>query len=312
MLMGSLTTMDAGRICTRLAAFSRLGAHDGTVHTVFGHAVNVELGGRLMSAVMAPRSLAPYGCSVEAVKPFSCMGILRGGAVRLTREGLSFENGTSIALETAAETELSVESIACDSKQTRLQPRLRPVLAVLRAGEEAQGLSPLVTGGAGNIFSAFLAPRLEALFDAVGRADPRAETLAARAAGCGAGLTPSSDDLLTGYFLTVRLLSRFGRMADARALLPGMAAAAAEKTNRISGTFLLDSGEGLASQDVLLLLNALFSDAPEAALLNAAECVASFGSTSGRDMLTGLVLAIQHHDGGKNSGQTGNQKERLL
>ncbi len=309
--MGS-SAMEAKRVCTRLAALSLSGARDGAVHTVFDHAVNVELEGRLICAVMAPRGLVPYGCSVEAKEPFSRMGIRRGEAVRLTRAGLAFETGTVIALETAVETELSVDSIANDSGPTRLQPRLWPVLAVLRAGEGAQGLSPLVTGGEGNVFSTFLAPRLDALFDAVGRADPQAGALAARTAGCGVGLTPSSDDLLTGYFLTVRLLSRFGRMKDARALLPHMAAAAAKKTNRISGTFLLDSAEGLASQDALLLLNTIFSDAPEAGLFTVAERVASFGSTSGGDMLTGLVLAIQHHDGGKNSGQTGNQKERLL
>jgi len=64
--------------------------------------------------------------------------------------------------------------------------------------------------------------------------------------------------------------------------------------------------------DVLSLLNEIFTDAPDATLYSSAQRVASLGSTSGRDMLTGLVLAIQHHDGGKNSDQTGNQEERIL
>lgn len=306
--------MEAGRVCSRLAALSLQDPLLGAVHSVFDQAVNVEFGAQrgLIAVVGSQKSLVPYGCVVAAGRPFSALGIRPGAHVALDRTGLAFEGGVSIRLETAARVALSTDSIACDSERTNLRACLQPVLAVLRAGEESQGLSALAACGAENVYTAFLTPRLNALFDAVGRTDASAEPLCARTAGCGPGLTPGSDDLLTGYFLTVRLLSRFGRMKDARTLLTRMAAAAAQKTNRISGTFLLNSGEGLASEDVLALLNAIFTDAPEADILHAAARVASFGSTSGRDTLTGLVLAIQHHDGGKNSGQTGDQEERIL
>ena len=72
------------------------------------------------------------------------------------------------------------------------------------------------------------------------------------------------------------------------------ALAAAGKTNRISGTFLLQAGSGQISEDVLSLLKLLFSGSDPDRVREAALRVASFGSTSGTDTLTGIVLAIIH------------------
>ncbi len=321
--MGNGYGMEARAVCTRLMALAGQGGQHGTVHSVFHHAVNVELAGRLISLVMEPGSLVPYGCTVGQDQPFPLLGIQPGDGVKLEPTRLTFSKGPILWLSHTAPTELSVDAIPITSFGTEnepkqhkvtssLQTRLRPILDLLQAGEEGLGLSVLVTGGASNVYATFIAPRLKALFAAVGATDGQAVALAGQSAGCGIGLTPSSDDLLIGYFLTVRLLSRANRMQDVRALLPRMAAAAAEKTNRISGAFLINSGDGLASVHMLTLLEAIFTGAPAQQVRIAAERVAAFGSTSGRDTLTGVVLAIQHHDGGKNSGQTGNQKERLL
>ena len=62
----------------------------------------------------------------------------------------------------------------------------------------------------------------------------------------------------------------------------------------------------------VVLLALVCSGADGQRVRDAAARVAAFGSTSGSDILTGIVLAIIHHDGGKNSGKAGNQKERLL
>ena len=107
-------------------------------------------------------------------------------------------------------------------------------------------------------------------------------------------------------------LSAIGVLGDVVPLTHAIAARAAQKTNRISGAFLLQSGAGYVSEDVLRLLQLLCSDSDAQQIERAAARVAAFGSTSGSDMLTGIVLAIIHHDGGKNSGQTGNQEKRLF
>ena len=72
------------------------------------------------------------------------------------------------------------------------------------------------------------------------------------------------------------------------------ASAAAGKTNRISGTFLSQVGNGQISEDVLYLLKLLFSRSDAERIREAALRVASFGSTSGTDTLTGIALAIIH------------------
>ena len=163
------------------------------------------------------------------------------------------------------------------------------------------------------MYAAFLRPRLPQLFAAVAAGEAaQAGEAAAAIAGCGVGLTPSSDDLLTGYMAMLHALSAIGVLGDVVPMTRAIASRAAQRTNRISGAFLLHSGEGYVSEDVLRLLALLCSGADGQRVRDAAARVAAFGSTSGSDILTGIVLAIIHHDGGKNSGKAGNQKERLL
>ncbi|MEG1524175.1 MAG: DUF2877 domain-containing protein [Clostridia bacterium] len=299
-------------MCERLLAMAS-DPSTGHVHTVFDQAVNIDLKDRLVSIVMEPKHLTPYGCTVRADIPFPARGIAEGQTVVLRADGMSIENHLNVSWCDAEVHILSVDSITLSNEPIHLRDRLQPVISVLRAGSEVDGLSALATGSEGNIYTDFLQPRFEKLFDAVAVENQnRALTAVSRVAGCGVGLTPSSDDFLCGYFLTLRLLSNLYRMRDVCKFLPQMAEVAAKKTNRISGTFLIDSGEGFANQAVLSFLKVLCSGADELAVRGAAERVASIGSTSGRDILTGICLAIYQHDGGKNSGQTGNSEKFIL
>ena len=184
---------------------------------------------------------------------------------------------------------------------------------MLASGGESDGLSALVTRLKSNVYADFLRPRLPRLFAAVAAGEAaEAGEAAAAIAGCGIGLTPSSDDLLTGYMAMLHAMSAVGVLGNIAPVAREIAGRAAQKTNRISGAFLLQSGEGYVSEDVLHLLRLLYSDSDALQIKQAATRVAAFGSTSGSDMLTGIVLAIIHHDGGKNSGQTGNQEKCLF
>ena len=111
-------------------------------------------------------------------------------------------------------------------------------------------------------------------------------------AGCGQGLTPSSDDLLTGYFLCA--VSWRGRNA-----VQAAADRAARRTNDISGAFLASAGEGLYSEDILSLVRVLKADGSAEAVSAALDRVASFGSSSGCDFLTGLYFGILDYMAGK-------------
>ena len=78
-----------------------------------------------------------------------------------------------------------------------------------------------------------------------------------------------------------------------------MAQAAAERTNRISATFLLQSGEGLANAAVYILLRVAGRPGETETMDRAIARILEIGSTSGADMLTGVVLAL-----GQNMGES--------
>lgn len=293
---------------------------DGEVLSAFSHAVNLDTPAGLVSVLTRARCLQPMGCVVEPVSSFEQGAFAPGMRARLTGRELRIGDA-EIALAGATPTDLSVRGALCpDGAAAAVEPqkhrptlRPAPLLAVLASGRGEDGLSALVTRGKSNVYADFLAPRLPRLFAAVAAGDAaEAGEAAARIAGCGVGLTPSSDDLLTGYMAMLHALSAIGVLGDVVPLTRAMAARAAQKTNRISGAFLLQSGAGYVSEDVLRLLQLLCSDSDAQQIERAAARVAAFGSTSGSDMLTGIVLAIIHHDGGKNSGQTGNQEKRLF
>ena len=293
---------------------------DGEVLSAFSHAVNLDTPAGLVSVLTRARCLQPMGCVVEPAGSFEQGVFAPGMRVRLTGRELRIGDA-EIALAGATPTDLSVRGALCpDGAAAAVEPqkhrpplRPAPLLTVLASGRGEDGLSALVTRCKSNVYADFLAPRLPRLFAAVAAGDAaEAGEAAARIAGCGVGLTPSSDDLLTGYMAMLHALSAIGVLGDVVPLTRAMAARAAQKTNRISGAFLLQSGAGYVSEDVLRLLQLLCSDSDAQQIERAAARVAAFGSTSGSDMLTGIVLAIIHHDGGKNSGQTGNQEKRLF
>lgn len=294
---------------------------DGEVLSAFSHAVNLDTPAGLVSVLTRARCLQPMSCVAETADSFEQGAFAPGMRVRLTGRAIRIGDA-EIVLAGATPTDLSVRgalgpdsgaALIVDTQKHRPALCPAPLLAVLASGRGEDGLSALVTRCKSNVYADFLAPRLPRLFAAVAAGDAaEAGEAAARIAGCGVGLTPSSDDLLTGYMAMLHALSAIGVLGDVVPLTRAMAARAAQKTNRISGAFLLQSGAGYVSEDVLRLLQLLCSDSDAQQIERAAARVAAFGSTSGGDMLTGIVLAIIHHDGGKNSGQTGNQEKRLF
>ena len=80
-----------------------------------------------------------------------------------------------------------------------------------------------------------------------------------------------------------------------------MARAAAKKTNRISATFLLQSGQALANSALLALFETAFSAQDDQAIRSDIRRVGEIGSTSGIDMLTGIMFALRQRIGGGKS-----------
>lgn len=292
--------MQATAVCKRLLDLSMSHPRSGTVHSVFDHAVNLEFGFRgLIGLIAQEKALTPYAVSVRTNAPFSQTGVRTDMAAYLGEGMLTIPVAKiEIELARAAQVDLCVDAIEIRHRKAA-QTLEALITQALKSADAETSLAPLATGGAGNIYTRFLAPKLEQLLCAVSMgAEEEAVLAAAGCAGCGMGLTPSSDDLLSGYFTTLHLLFRAGNRPEGKAFISKMAQAAAEKTNRISGTFLLHSGSALANTAICDLDRSIFTFMDQAAANRAIGRVLAIGSTSGADMLTGIWFALRHHIGG--------------
>ncbi len=297
-------SIQAVTVCSRLVSMAKREPIVGTVHSVFDHAVNIAPNGSdgligLIGLIKDDRPLAPYAVSLRTDVPLTRFGVCNDMDVMIADETIRIPGaGIEINFSGSGRKDLSVDTITV--MRRAVADRLPILRDALKYTDVEFGVSALVTGNGWNVYSNFLKPRFLELSEAVSNGDEtRALHAAERMAGCGVGLTPSSDDLLTGYFAMLRVLWRAQNKQGNDALLTEMAKRAAAKTNRVSATFLLQSGEGLANEAVLSLIGSVFSNADDETVRLDAARVMSIGSTSGGDMLTGLILAIAHHDGGK-------------
>lgn len=292
--------MQATAVCQRLLTLSLQSQRSGTVHSVFDHAVNLELGEDCLIGLIAEtKALTPYAVSVRTNDSFA--QAVRAGMAAYLQEGMLIipDAQIEIDLSRAARADLSVDSIALGNPLEALALLEKLIFQALGGVDAEMSLAPLITGGEGTIYTRFLAPRLEKLFSAISReAFDEAAQAAANCAGCGMGLTPSSDDLLCGYFTTLHLLFRANERFVAKAHILNLAQAAAGKTNRISGSFLLQSGMALCNAAICELFHSTLTLLDTSAAECAIARVLAIGSTSGADMLTGVAFALRQHIGG--------------
>ena len=290
--------MNAAAVCQRLFALSQGQPRCGTVHSVFAHAVNLEFGEPgLIGLIAQEKALTPYAVSVRTVLPLYQAGVRAGMAAYLREGMIDFpEARIEIDFSTAKRVDLQIDSIElCDTEQIK-ETLEDQIVKQLNTADAEAGLVSLVTGKTENHYTRFLRPRLETLLLAVSQGQyEEAARAAADCAGCGMGLTPSSDDLLSGYFATLHLLFRARKRIEAKSHICDMAQAAAEKTNRISATFLRQSGEALANDAICALFRSVDAFPDTSLCARAIARVLAIGSTSGADMLTGTVLALRQN-----------------
>ena len=138
-------------------------------------------------------------------------------------------------------------------------------------------------------------PLLPALHEAIREQEGEACAKAAAAiAGFGNSRIPASDMLLCGYNAGYAALS--GALGRSRprvlSVTREIASGAAARTTEASAALLLQSGEGLVSEDTFQLLRCIFSDASYPTMVAYANKVAKAESGNGPDILTGIYLAV--------------------
>ena len=285
----------AERLCAAWASALSTGAMEGSIHSVFDRAVNINTAGGMVSMLPAERGLYPWSCTVQTSAPLSALGLKPGMRAAISRAGMRVDEA-GLAVDLSAARPVNLDIWQLDLTVPPAAECLAALEALLFAEGSAEGMRPLAVGGADNPFSAMIRPRLCALHTAFLSGEPqKAGEAAAAIAGCGPGLTPSSDDMLLGYVCAFYALAFQAGQGHEAALAIGRAAckAAAAKTNAISGAFLLQCGEGLASQNILDLFYALFSGSPGELAEAPARRILSIGAASGADILTGVVLSLQ-------------------
>ena len=281
----------AMKICASLWRSLPQKPRSASLHSAFQHAANLSTDAGMLTLLPPGKGLQPGSAVLERE-----MGFSRLGAYSLTvgQDGIFADGAKLISFQQAQRLELRLD-------EAFLPPGSeRPVLDFL-SGRRGTGLVSLAFQEADNPWTEFLSPRLLAFRRAVwaGGADG-ARQAARRIAGCGPGLTPSSDDWLCGYLAA--LPSAFRR--DGTAAL--LAETAAEATNDISANLLRWAGKGYFSEDILALKRCLCHDSGAAERRTAMERVASFGSSSGCDFLTGFYFGLldTNSTGGKRLEET--------
>lgn len=295
----------AAELCSHLRQTLDKGFLSGRVLSVFDHAVNLQTPAGLVSLLTADRALYPDSIRLLEHGPFSACGLRPGIQVEFADNHCFFPQiSLIIDLQDVPTKDLSIFHVPGLIVPDGLDKRLAYIIEATAQRGTAEGLAPLLFSVGrrpdqdrfpSNCYTSFLWPRFETLFTAVRSGDlDEAAAAVARTAGCGPGLTPSSDDFLTGFIAA--LLTRAAadnRIQPVLTLTRRMADAARPKTNAISGGFLAQSAQGFFSEDVLAVMTALFSESDPQALLDAACEVACFGETSGTDILTGIYFGTK-------------------
>ena len=293
-------------VCHSLRRSIPAGGCPATVHSVFDRAVNLVTPLGLVTLLPKCRPLYPFSVRIDTDIPFPALG-LRPDMSAMLLPGEASAGTLRVDLTNALDTDLSV----LERKELIVPPdlsdRLERLAGVIGEEGKPEGMAPLVfhleEGSSAdyaerfphNHYTAFLLPRVRRLFDALHTGQIVEISAAAGAmAGCGPGLTPSSDDFLCG--MMAAMLARGGargRVLRTMDITQRMGYAARVKTNVISGSFLVRSSQGLLSADVLDTVGQLFSNGPTQSLESAASRVISFGETSGTDILSGIYFGAK-------------------
>lgn len=296
-------TMRGIEISQELKALLSKGQQTGLVHSVFHSSVNLLTDGQLITLLTESRPLYPYsirlsGETLPAVQPQD--------TVIFTDSRILFPKcGWQISLENIRVTDLTLTSLSLAGLGSPGGKRLAELRDIILHHGKTDGFAPLLcllekpdeAAIPSNLYVDFAAQRIPALFAAVRALDAeKAAEAAFSIAGCGIGLTPSADDFLCGLMTSLQMEAAIkGELPKITSLTEAMAEKAASRTNLISGTFLREAGRGLVSQDIRLLMKALYSSVLSQGVTTSAMNVIAFGETSGTDILTGIYFGQKNY-----------------
>jgi hypothetical protein len=295
-------------ICTQLRAHCQAASVlEGTVHSVFRRVCNLEFPGLpIVSLTTESIPVKPWAAQLQGpeVCSFQDLPIQQGDPVRYEYGFVLFPAADlQVSLAGAQPVDCGMAADFPVSGQISQEKRAQLRQCLLSA--HPAGVLPLLKIWEpqlpipDNPVSDFLKERVSRLFDAALSGDLQVlAQCSGQVAGCGPGLTPSSDDLLIGLMASLLYTSFcYGlSLRRARAINQALIAGARGKTLRLSYEMMQQSADGCLTQDLHLLLRGLCQSAP-CSIEPLALRVLDYGETSGSDTLTGIYLGILLADG---------------
>lgn len=249
-----------------------------TVHSCFRQSLNLMCGGDMITLLSRGKCLQPSSVLLDYTAFFDTWR-LPEEPMLLSKQGLSWNGELRLPFA-----QLKIRSVRLQN-QSCVALRYADQIKEFLTGKK-KGICGLVEDRTDDVYTQFLQPRIQVFRQAVLDGDQeRIRTCVQNVAGCGQGLTPSSDDFLCGY------MSAFPQNHQNRQLCSTITSAACKKTNDISAALLRYAERGLYSVDILGLFSA-FHLGSHIAVELLLKRVAEFGSSSGCDYLTGMYFGI--------------------
>jgi hypothetical protein len=254
----------------------------GAVHSVFDRVVNlVDASGTLVSLAARGLDIAPGTLRVDVASFAACA--LRAGMPASARGAMLHVDGDRFAARFDGTAAWHAQLPAYPRDDTTLRDNLGVVRTRLAAA--ARGSCDALPGVA-----ALIEMRAQALVHALRRGDVDEVCAQGRALlGLGPGLTPSGDDFLVGLFAVLNLPD--SPCHGLRRACDAIVADAPSRTNPISLAALREAAQGRIRDSVQTLLCALLGGQRDD-VVHALARVLAIGSTSGRDMVSGIVCGL--------------------
>lgn len=264
---------------------------EGVVHSVFNTAINFKIENKIITALGSKRDVSPYSLVLYSFSgdfSFAQKGDLityESGVI----SGDSFLINTMSA--SVVDLHLNVKKAVSDYKN-----RGETAFSLCEKFEYSQEslltLIPMEFGLESklkpNIYSSFLQERFSRLASLTKQQNYKeVSKIGKDIAGCGIGLTPSSDDFVIGFVAGCHCLGVNPKLLNI--LVEGMVG----HTNEISLKGLELAGLGYFNQSILQLLELMFfresMSLPQ--LEEGLSLVSKYGSTSGLDILSGVIYS---------------------
>ncbi len=263
------------------------------IHSTFEKVINIELStGEILTIGKSSIGNGPYNILFDYQKDFRSIGFNENESVKISDKKISFSNkGSIINLDKAM-----VWDSSWDVKPNKeLSENLSYLEGLTIDKGDTRGLGFLLTDNipSDNVFPQKTIERIKRNvkrinMDALSDEDELIKLK--EFIGLGPGLTPSGDDLVSGFLFTINYASQFDLIEGPSISYNDWSQYIDKKTNKISKMELIMALQGKPLENIKNVIEALYGK-KKYKIYSSVTKLLDRGSTSGTDILTGIILA---------------------